>query len=137
MLASLFSRYSVQIEYLERMAPFRWPSIRHDLALAKEVASTAPEKPAEWDTLAAKLSEAFSTDAKVVEVKGRGCRERIERLIDKYKKEDAKALKRCKVRVHLLYISSLLVIVVARLYVYPITDTNICRINTEHSFLAT
>ena len=77
-----------------KMPPFRWPSIQHDIALAKEVAASAPEKPADWDNLAARLSFAFSTDESIVELKGRGCRERMNRLLEKYKQEDAKALKR-------------------------------------------
>ena len=30
------------------MAPFRWPDVKHDLALAKEVAKYCPETPQEW-----------------------------------------------------------------------------------------
>lgn len=74
--------------------PFRWPSIRHDIALAKEVAASAPDKPAEWDNLAVRLAYAFTTEESVVELKGRGCRERMSRLLEKYKQDDAKALKR-------------------------------------------
>lgn len=73
--------------------PFRWPSIRHDIALAKEVAVSAPDKPAEWDNLAVRLAYAFTTEESVVELKGRGCRERMSRLLEKYKQDDAKALK--------------------------------------------
>ena len=76
------------------MTPFRWPSIEQDLILAREVAARKPEKPADWDAVALALSEAFSTDEKVVVLKGRGCRERMERLLLKYRSEDAKGLKR-------------------------------------------
>lgn len=76
------------------MAPFRWPETRHDLALAKEVAQYMPGKPQEWDDIAKRLSEVFSTEVKQVELKGRGCRERMDRILDRYKEEDAKALKR-------------------------------------------
>ena len=76
------------------MAPFPWPETRHDLALAKEVAQYMPEKPQEWEDIAKRLSEAFSTEAKQVQLKGRGCRERMDRILDRYKEEDAKALKR-------------------------------------------
>ena len=31
--------------------PFRWPETKHDLALAKEVAKTMPEKSTEWDQI--------------------------------------------------------------------------------------
>lgn len=66
----------------------------HDLALAKEVAQDMPEKPQEWEDIAKRLSKVFSTEAKQVELKGRGCRERMDRILDRYKEEDAKALKR-------------------------------------------
>ena len=76
------------------MAPFHWPETRHDLALAKEVAQYMAEKPQEWEDIAKRLSKAFSTRAKQVELKGRGCRERMDRILDRYKEENAKALKR-------------------------------------------
>ena len=76
------------------MAPFRWPEMKHELALAKEVAKYFPEKPQEWDEVAKILSKAFSTNDKHVEVKGRGCREKMDRILEKYKSEDTKALKR-------------------------------------------
>lgn len=81
------------------MAPtkaFRWPENKHDIALATEVAAFSPVKPKDWETLAARLSKMFTTESTNVELKGRGCRERLERLIDKFKAEDAKALKRLK-----------------------------------------
>ena len=49
------------------MAPFRWPEMKHELALAKEVAKYFPKKPQEWDEVAKILSKAFSTDVKHVE----------------------------------------------------------------------
>lgn len=76
------------------MTPFRWPETCHDLALAKEVAPYIPEKPQEWEDIAKRLSEAFSTEAKQMELKGKGCRERMERILDRYKEENAKALRR-------------------------------------------
>lgn len=76
------------------MAPFHWPEVRHDLALATEVANCFPERPQEWEDLAKQLGQAFSTETKQVELKGRGCRERMDRLLDRYQSEDAKALKR-------------------------------------------
>ena len=66
---------------------FRWPSVFHDIALATEVARDRPEKPCE------SLSQLFSTE-KTVTLKGRGCRERMDRILTKYKEEDAKSLKR-------------------------------------------
>lgn len=68
--------------------------MKHELALAKEVAKYFPEKPQEWDEVTKILSKAFSTDDKQVEVKGRGCREKMDRILEKYKSEEAKALKR-------------------------------------------
>ena len=50
------------MENKPRMAPFRWPEARHELALAKEVAQHNPEKPDEWEAVARRLSKAFSTD---------------------------------------------------------------------------
>ena len=64
------------MENKPRMAPFRWPEARHELALAKEVAQHNPEKPDEWEAVARRLSKAFSTDSNTVELKGRGCREK-------------------------------------------------------------
>ena len=76
--------------------PFRWPETKHDLALAKEVAKTMPEKPTEWDQIGEDLSALFSSWSHPgsVEIKGRGCRERMDRLLEKHKNDDAKALKR-------------------------------------------
>ena len=79
---------------LNSMAPFRWPETYHDLALAKKVARCMPEKSQEGEEIAKRLSEVFSTERKQVELKGRGCRERMDRLLERYKTEDAKALKR-------------------------------------------
>ena len=76
------------------MAPFRWPLSSNDLALAKEVAALHPEKSCEWDATAEILSIAFSTDEKCIEIKGRGFRERMERLLQKYAQDDRKALQR-------------------------------------------
>ena len=58
-----------------------------------------PEKPQEWEDIAKRLSEAFSTEVKQGELKGRGCRERMDRILDSYKGEDAKALKRYELTV--------------------------------------
>ena len=76
------------------MPQFRWPELHHDHSLAREVASTRPSKSADWDKIAGTLSALFSTEDKPVELKGRGCRERLERLLDKFKSDDAKSLKR-------------------------------------------
>ena len=61
--------------------------------MTKEVAAYRPSKPLDWEQIAARLSEKFSSEDKQVDLKGRGCRERLERLLDKHKAADAKALK--------------------------------------------
>ena len=76
------------------MAPFRWPETCHDIALATEVTACNPVRPSDWKNIAARLSELFFTESTKVELKKRGCRERVDRLIEKFKAEDAKALKR-------------------------------------------
>ena len=61
------------------MTVFRWLEAWHDIALAKNVICFRPTKPVDWDEIAAKLSEAFSAaKGKLVELKGRGCRERMD-----------------------------------------------------------
>ena len=80
--------------FYRKMAPFRWPSIENDLMLATEVAARNPKNGAEWETIACVLSKAFSTDDKSVEVTGRACRERLERLTAKYKEDDKRSLKK-------------------------------------------
>ena len=76
------------------MAPFRWPSIQNDLALAKEVASRKPQTHQDWDEIATFLSGVFSSDSNRVDLKGRGCRERLARLIEKNKQDDKKSIKK-------------------------------------------
>ena len=74
---------------------FRWPEAWNDIALAKEVVCFRPTKPVDWDEIAAKLSEAFSAAKdKLVELKGTRCRERMDRLLQKFKAEEARSLKR-------------------------------------------
>ena len=75
------------------MPGFRY-ELKRDLALATEVASTRPTKPAEWESVASMLSQQFSTDDKPVQLKGRGCKERLELLLKKYNDDDKKALKK-------------------------------------------
>ena len=41
------------------MAPFRWPEMKHELALAKEVAKYFPEKPQEWDKSSQNTQQSF------------------------------------------------------------------------------
>ena len=73
------------------MAPFRWPSTANDIMLATEVATRTPASSSEWDGIAGILCNAFSTAEKVFDLSGRACRER---LLNKYKDEDKKSLKR-------------------------------------------
>jgi hypothetical protein len=80
--------------FLFQMPPFRWPALGNDLALAKEVAVRKPQTPNDWDEIARVLSEAFSTTDKNIELKGRGCRERMDRLLEKHEQEDKKSLKK-------------------------------------------
>ena len=76
------------------MAPFRWPDTKHDIALAQEVAAAKPVGSQDWEIIATRLSTLFSTEDKPVELKGRACRERMQLLIEKFKQEDARSLKR-------------------------------------------
>ena len=54
------------------MPQFLWPELRHDISLAREVASSRPSKPADWESIAGVLSSTFSTEDKPIELKGRG-----------------------------------------------------------------
>ncbi|CAB4008454.1 Hypothetical predicted protein, partial [Paramuricea clavata] len=76
--------------------PFRWPDLRHNLALANKVIKSRPEKPSDWQKIAEGLSGLFGTWSPdiPVDLKGRGCRERSDRLLAKHKNDEAKALKR-------------------------------------------
>ena len=76
---------------LLKMAPFRWPTTSNEIMLATEVAARKPKSPADWETI---LSHAFSSDHKQVDLTGRACRERLECLINKFKEEDKKSLKK-------------------------------------------
>ena len=72
---------------------FRW-DIRQDLALCIEVSKVRPKKPLKWLEIADSLSALFSSDAKEVSFKGKGCKERLQLLLRKNRDEDKKALKR-------------------------------------------
>ena len=76
------------------MAPFRWPFTLHDIALGREVATNHPQKPQDWDAITDTLSKDFSTDNKLLQLKGRPCRDRLYLLITKYRAKDAISLKR-------------------------------------------
>ena len=74
------------------MPGFRW-ELQQDIALVSEVATSRPQKLQDWDEIAVTLSAAFSSDEKPVQLKARGCRERMDLLLKKYKDEDIKSLK--------------------------------------------
>lgn len=76
------------------MPQFRWPELKHDIYLAREVVGRRPSKVSEWDAIAKVLSASFATPAKPVHLKGRGCRERLERLVEKFRAHDSQSLKR-------------------------------------------
>ncbi|KAL9987406.1 hypothetical protein ACROYT_G001707 [Oculina patagonica] len=77
------------------MAPFRWPTVANNLQLDTEVAARRPNSPSDWEVIAVVLSQAFSTDDdNQVELTGRACRERMDRLFTKYNEEDKKSLKK-------------------------------------------
>ena len=76
------------------MPGFRW-DVKNGITLAAEVATHRPLKPVDWDEIASTLTSSFSTDDKPMVLKGRGCKDRLDLLLKKYKDEDNKALKRC------------------------------------------
>ena len=77
------------------MSPFRWPKVdQEDIALCKEIIARRPMKSDDWEDIAEFLSNLFTTENNPVQIKGRGCRERSELLVKKYKSEERKALKR-------------------------------------------
>ena len=80
--------------YCQEMSPFRWPLLQYDTMLCKEVLARRPSSPSDWDSIAEALSQVFSTADKPVELKGRGCKERLDRLIEKFNQNDKKSLKR-------------------------------------------
>jgi len=67
--------------------------LKQDIALATVVVSKQPHKPIGWSDVAEDLNASFSTEDKPVQLKGGGCRERMD-LLKKYKDDDKKALKR-------------------------------------------
>lgn len=78
----------------DKMAPFRWPSINNDIMLAREVTARNPKSSADWESIAVILSQAFTTDEKKIDLTGRACRERMDRLIAKHKEDDKISLKK-------------------------------------------
>ena len=75
------------------MPQFRWSEVVNNILLAREVVGRRPSKPADWDEIAGILSSAFSKPSKSVKLKGRGCRERLDRLVAKYRTDDSQSLK--------------------------------------------
>ena len=76
------------------MPTFRWPDTSYDIALAKEVVSSRPTKPVDWDLIANNLNTVFSSENVQVSLKGRGCKERMERLLNKYRTDDTASIRR-------------------------------------------
>ena len=76
------------------MAPFRWPLPLNDMMLATEFAARKPTCATKWDVMASILSTVFSTNERKVELTGRACRERLDRILNKYLEDNKKALKR-------------------------------------------
>ena len=76
------------------MPQFRWREVAHDVSLAKEVAGRRPSKPCDWEVIGTRLSSLFTTSTKPVHIKGRGCKDRMDRLLDKFRSDDAQSLKR-------------------------------------------
>ena len=70
------------------MAPFHWPKVDQDIALWKEIIAWRPTKPDDWEDIAEFLSNLFTTENNPVQLKGRGCRERSELLVKKYKSQE-------------------------------------------------
>ena len=75
------------------MPQFRWLTVGHDITLACEVTAFHPSKPSDWEAIAATLSSTFYTDERLGELKGRGCRERLNRLVEKFRADDTRSLK--------------------------------------------
>ena len=63
------------------MPAFQWSDTDHNITLAKEVISCRPSKPLDRDSVASRLNAVFATEEKPVELKGRGCRERLDRSL--------------------------------------------------------
>ena len=76
------------------MPQFRWPELVHDISLAREVAGRRPSNSADWEAIADLLSSMFTTPSRPVALKGRGCKDRMDRLIKKFRADDAQYLKR-------------------------------------------
>ena len=77
------------------MAPFRWSTTSNDILLGTEVSARKSKSLADWETIAGILSQTFhSDDDKQVNLTGRARREWLERLINKFKEEDKKSLKK-------------------------------------------
>lgn len=76
--------------------PFRWPLQKQDLLLATKIASRQAFKQSKFDPKESVLSVEFGklTPGQPVSLTARACRERMERLLEKYINEDKKALKR-------------------------------------------
>jgi hypothetical protein len=62
--------------------------------LATEVTARNPKSTVDWESIAGFLSQAFSTDEKTIDLTGRACGERMDRLITKHEEDDKISLKK-------------------------------------------
>ena len=72
----------------------RWHHFAGPKWKTKEIVARRPSKADKCEDIAQFLSSLFSIENNRVVLKGRGCRERSEPLISKFKSEECKALKR-------------------------------------------
>ena len=93
------------------MPQFRWSEVQNDIILAREVAAKRPSKLIDWESIAKTLSAAFTTSSRPVHLKGRGCKERMDRLLAKFSSDDTQSLKRYYDRNNILaYYNNLLLL---------------------------
>ena len=73
------------------MSGFYWEAYQ-DIVLASEVVFKHPQNLVDWMVIAEALNKVFSTEEKLVQLKGQGCKEIMGLLLKKCKYEDRKAL---------------------------------------------
>lgn len=76
------------------MASFRWSLVQNDIDFVIEVDVVRFEKLFDWDFIVVKFSNYFLILENLVELIGRSCRERMDRVFEKYKFEEFRFLKR-------------------------------------------
>ena len=62
----------------------------------------------DWEAIAKILGTIFSTEEKSIELTGRACRKRMDRLLNKFQQEDKKSLKKCQNSVSMVKTKSVL-----------------------------